>query len=182
VTHSAASAWKFCTFDRNERGRPAVADRSQLGARILLAIAARLEGAARCSPASDPRYPSPRSVQPVSSSAAPSQSQPPPDRDERGITDERPQDYGIGRRNHAADPRGDNPQTRPVASARAAWRSDTHTFVRSAVAAKAWLRHAAALPQCVGDERGRRRRPIRSLHVFELSPAFPLSPPRSRYG
>ena len=25
VTHSAASAWKFCTFDRNECGRPAVA-------------------------------------------------------------------------------------------------------------------------------------------------------------
>ena len=47
-------------------------------------------------------------LSPVSSSAAPSQSQPPPDRDERGITNERRQDCGVGRRNHAADPRGDN--------------------------------------------------------------------------
>jgi hypothetical protein len=65
----------------------------------------------------------------ASSSAAPSQSQPPPDRDERGITNERPQDCGVGRRNHAADPRGDTPadETGHERQGGMAWRHPHHS-------------------------------------------------------
>jgi hypothetical protein len=46
-------------------------------------------------------------------------------------------------------------------------------FVQPAATPKAWLRPLAAPSRCPGADRGRRRRPVRSLPVFELSPPFP---------
>jgi ParB family chromosome partitioning protein len=48
-----------------------------------------------------------------SSSAPPGSRHKPPDRDERRVNDERPQDGGVGWRNHAADARGQPPAHQP---------------------------------------------------------------------
>jgi hypothetical protein len=50
-------------------------------------------------------------AQVCSSSAAPRQAR--PDRDERRINNERSQDCGVGRRDHAADTRGETPTDEP---------------------------------------------------------------------